>query len=139
MVPFYFSHSLFILMLAIMGWLQKGPRKFSPQCCQHETEDLNSCSCSEWQYRGTALSPDFHGTARNEGCMQWAKPNPVGTDRLEKEIPITKRQKCCSNRKMRILCSVFLREAKMFCIQGLLGDKTIHSIKNITFFSLILI
>lgn len=39
---------------------------------------------------------DFHETARNEGFMQWPKPNTVGTDGLEKEIIITKLQKCYS-------------------------------------------
>lgn len=67
--------------------------------------------------------------------MKWAKPTTVGTDGLDKEISITTLQKCCSDRKMRILCLKFLREVKMFCIQGLLGDKTIHRIKNMTYFS----
>lgn len=138
---FFFSHTHYLSWYwqSWDGCRRDQQRKLSPQR-QHETGNLNASSCSELQYCGKALTPECYRFPWNcqKCCIQWAKPNTVGTDGIEKAIPMTKLQKCCSNRKTGILCLMLLREAKMFCTQGLLRHITIHRIKNMASFSLIL-
>lgn len=97
----------------MVQWLLKRPRK---KVC------TTVSSTRSWEFKclppGPAVSSnslmklhpqnatDLQETDRNEDCLQWAKPNRECTDGLKRDMCITKLQKYCSNRKMRILCLI---------------------------------